>query len=236
MVSVNREPRTSKKPPIEAKWRKKVHPFLIRLMEYSKHVEELGKSPSREDQGKAQQLARNLPEDLREQARAAADDLGEAGVVALHDFAGKILDRDLEDPFASKEPPDEQFMLSWLSWYKFGKTWKQLLHERGTGSRKASKQMLAVLADFEKWKFGEMDPNDLRFKVDRHHFNLMAFGMDFGIDKLTASELADYFDDLCPCGMALHDVENLKKLRVRIRKCLEKLAAKPSTLKVERKQ
>jgi len=235
---VQREPRTSKELPREGEWRKKIHPFYVALMEYSKQMEVLRRSPLKEDHERAQGLARNPPEALREQARAAGDQLRDAGVV-LHDFAGKILDLDLEDPSAIKkplrEPSDEQFMVSWLSWYKFGKTWRQLLQERNARSRQASKRILAVLTDYEKWKFGELDPNAMRFKIDRIHFELLAFGLDFGLGKLTPNELGDCFDALCTCGTKQDEPENRKKLRWRILKSLEKLGANTAALRIEQK-
>ena len=85
---------------------------------------------------------------------------------------------------------------------------------------------MAILKDYEKWKFGRLDPNDLRFKMDRPHFDLMAFGLDFGMDNLTADELVNCFDALCTCGMEQHDPENLRKLRKRILKTLDTLDAK----------
>jgi len=140
----------------------------------------------------------------------------------------------LEDP-AVKDFSDEQFMLSWLSWYKYGKTWRQLQYERNAGKWWASQRILAVLKDFEKWKFNKLDPNDMRFKIDRPHFILMAFGLDFGLDKLTLNELADCFDALCICGIEQHDPENLRKLKARILKSLDNLNLKTAALRPEKK-
>jgi hypothetical protein len=200
------------------------------MMEQFKQIEPLGRRPWRKDREKAQQWARSPHIDLRKKAGEVGEQFRRESVV-LHDFAGKILDLDLEDPSTVKEPADEQFMLSWLSWFKYGKTWKELQHERTAGKWWASQRILAVFKDFEKWKFGRLDPNDMRFKMDRAHFDLMAFGLDFGLDKLTADELVNCFDALCTCGMEQHDPENLTKLRKRIYKTLDKLDAKTAALK-----
>ena len=161
-------------PPID-EWRKKVHPVFVEIMMQLKQHEPLSRSHWRADREKAQVWAKEAEIEFRTKGREVGEQLRQAGVI-LHDFAGKILDLDLEDP-AVRELPDEQFMLSWLSWYKYGKTWKELQHERTAGKWWASQRILAVFKDFEKWKFGRLDPNDMRFKMDRPHFDLMAFGL-----------------------------------------------------------
>ncbi|PYV67590.1 MAG: hypothetical protein DMG97_14960 [Acidobacteria bacterium] len=104
--------------------------------------------------------------------------------------------------------------------------------QRNCGNWQASKQILSVLSDYERWKFGKLDPNDMRFKMDRPRCNLMAFGLDFGLEKLTADELVNCFDSLCTCEKE-HDPENLRKLRDRILKCIERLDAKTAALKAK---
>src|SRR5947209_1737251 len=218
---MRREPRMPVGPQPISEWRKKVHPVFVEIMMQLKQHEPLSRSHWRADREKAQVWAKEAEIEFRTKGREVGEQLRQAGVI-LHDFAGKILDLDLEDP-AVRELPDEQFMLSWLSWYKYGKTWKELQHERTAGKWWASQRILAIFKDFEKWKFGRLDPNDMRFKMDRPHFDLMAFGLDFGLDKLTADELVNCFDALCTCGMEQHDPENLRKLKARILKSLENL-------------
>src|SRR5262249_54018962 len=140
-------------------------------------------------------------------------------------------DLELADPAQRQQLTDDQFMHSWLSWFKFGKTWKQLQLERQAGSYKASQQILAVLRDHENWKFGKLDPNKMHFKTDLPHFLLMAFGLDFGLDRLTLNELADCFDALCDCCTEAHDPDNLRKLKNRILSSLRGLDAKTEMLK-----
>src|SRR2546425_8912689 len=134
---MRREPRMPVGPQPSGEWHTKVHPFFIEMMEQFKQIEPLGRSPWRKDREKAQQWARSPHTDLRKKAGEVGEQFRREGVV-LHDFAGKVLDLDLEDPATVKEPADEQFMLSWLSWYKYGKTWKELHHERTTGKWRAS--------------------------------------------------------------------------------------------------
>jgi len=231
--AMKRKPRMSQGLPPEGAWRQKVHPFFIEMMEQYKQIEHLYRSGSKEDQAKAQRWARNPPENLLRRARELGEQFRREGGVQ-REIAGKILDLDLEDPATVKEPSDEQYMLSWLSWHKYRKTWRQLQYERNRGSWRASQQILAVLRDYEKWKFNKLDPNAMRFKADRLHFNLMAFGLEFGLDKLTLNELADCFDALCACGKEPHDPDNLRKLRKSILKSLERLDAKTAALRPEK--
>jgi hypothetical protein len=70
------------------------------------------------------------------------------------------------------------------------------------------------------------DPNKLKFKTDLDHFDLMVFGTDLGLEPLSDEELAECFDELCPCGKE-HYGENLRKLRTRIDKQFPQ--SKPST-------
>jgi hypothetical protein len=222
---MTRDPRLKQGTKPGGEWRKKVHPYFVEMMEQYKQIEPLGRSRWKEDRDRAQQQwARSPHEELRKKAQEVGDEFRRSGKV-LHDFAGKILDL---DPSTVQEPSDEQFMLCWLSWFKYGKTWRRLNSERNAGNWEASQQILAILGDYEKWTFGRLDPNDMRFKMDRPHFTLMASGLDFGLETFTANELADCFDALCTCGVEQHDPENLRKLRARILRSLEELNSQTS--------
>src|SRR5438477_10951613 len=149
---MRRVPRMTGGPQPKGEWRKKVQPVFIEMMEQFKRNNPLSRSPLKEDRKKSQEWAKNAETEFRMKGREVGEQFRREGIV-LHDFAGKILDLDLEDPSTVKEPADEQFMLSWLSWFKYGKTWKQLQHERTAGKWWASQRILAVLKDFEKWRF-----------------------------------------------------------------------------------
>src|SRR5262249_48374009 len=207
-----RKPRRRKQSGSGREWEQKHGPFFVSIMtEYKQHAR-LGPSPFTSDREKGQEWARKVADEgFRELAQNAAPRLAQAGFRFKYDVAAKILDLELADPAQKHELTDDQFMLSWLSWFKFGKTWKQLQQERQAGSYKAGQQRLAVLRDHENWAFGKLDPNNMHFKIDLDHFLLMAFGLDFGLDGLSLNELAYCFDALCSCGAQEHDPENLRK-------------------------
>ncbi len=232
-----RKPRLKKGSGTGQEWREKVDPlFVSMMMEYRENVP-LGRSPFTSDRQKGQEWARNTGDaSLRELAQKAVPRLRETGFHFKYDIAAKVLDLELADPAQMQHLTDDQFMHSWLSWFKFGKTWKQLQQERQAGSYKAGQQILAVLRDHEKWKFGKLDPNDMRFKTDLPHFLLLAFGLDFGLDGPTLNELADCFDALCTCGGQAHDPDNLRKLKSRLLASLRALDAKTEILKIRMQQ
>jgi membrane carboxypeptidase/penicillin-binding protein len=72
----------------------------------------------------------------------------------------------------------------------------------------------------------------MRFKFDSHHIQIMQAGLELGLRNLSPAELADCYDEMCNCGK-LHDPENIKRLRTRVVKIMDRLAknlpAKQST-------
>jgi hypothetical protein len=111
-------------------------------------------------------------------------------------------------------------MLAWFAWNRYGKTFKQLLEEDRDGVRQSSMRILAVNRDYQRWRYGELDPEKAKFKLDREHQVLIRYGLAFGIETLSAEELAECFDELCPCGKT-HFPENLRKLRARVAEFLD---------------
>lgn len=106
-------------------------------------------------------------------------------------------------------------MFHWLCFCRFNKTAEQLVREYESGSMKAAKQVHKLSLEYDRWRFGQLDPNKLKFKIDLDHFGLITFGLGLGLEVLSAMELADCFDAVCPCGKP-HFPENLSKLRTRI--------------------
>jgi len=119
-------------------------------------------------------------------------------------------------------PPSPQEKLEQvLDWFFFKRNriprWLALEKEK-EGDLKAHKQV--VRASDEFWRLlnghGPVPP----FKVDQPHTDLLELGLHLGLKVLTAEELADCFDEVCPCGK-VHDPDALKKQRVRVLKDLE---------------
>jgi hypothetical protein len=58
------------------------------------------------------------------------------------------------------------------------------------------------------------------FKGNSDHCEILELGLNLGLNALTAEELADCFEEVCPCGEP-HDADALKKLRARVCKRLQ---------------
>jgi hypothetical protein len=215
-----RSPRTpTRKSP---DWRAKVHPFLVRTLEYNKKVADLLASPNEADRTEGQRLSDNPPPELIAEAER------------MHDAIPKS-ERPWNDAFLAiygavdskegTEITDGQFTLCWLAWSKYGKTIMELVEGDEAGDQDSSKHLASVIEAYQDWRYGKLGPNQLRSKFDFHHLSTMRMCLDLGIEKLTQEELADCFDETCACG-GTHDAENLRKLRTRITDMMEKLTVR----------
>jgi len=201
-------------------WQKKVEPVYVQMLEYYKRVCELSRSSSEADRQEAERLKRNPPEDLKEKVRRLGEERRKSGV-AIIPVATTILGS--SDPDVALH--DVRYMQHWLAWNKYGKTLEQLVEEDRAAIAKSSSQLLSVQRDFQDWRYGKLRPEELKTKFDREHWTLIAMGLNFGIDKLSQEDLADFADEMCGCGNKTHSPENLRKLRYRI---LEALQRRPS--------
>jgi hypothetical protein len=118
--------------------------------------------------------------------------------------------------------PEDQFTLCWLAWNKYGKTLIELDEGDRAMDEVSSRQLASVMKDYQDWRYGKLDPHQLRSKFDYNHLTVMRCGLDLGIETLTQEELADCFDEICTCG-GTHDAENLRKLRTRVIEMMERL-------------
>lgn len=203
--------------PTVVDWRCKVDPFFVKVAEQQKRINQLSRG-SHEDRQEAQRLIRNPPAELKEEARRTGDEFRRTGK-RLMVSASVIFTIDDRFP-AAPDMPDEDYMLAWIAWNRYQKTFQQLLAEDVAGVRQSSKRILEVHREYQRWRYGEREPGAMKFKVDREHQALILCGWDFGIGSLSPEELAGCFDDLCSCGKA-HDPENLRKFRTRMIRFVE---------------
>jgi len=119
-----------------------------------------------------------------------------------------------------KGPSSEEKVTHVLDWYFFKRfriPLRLALEKESRGDLKAHKQIVRAKDEF--WQLG----HGLRvapFKVNETHSDLIEVGLNLGLGSLTAEELADCFDYLCPCGKE-HDADALKKQRGRVKKQLQ---------------
>jgi hypothetical protein len=219
------QPKKRRKPIIKipestkTNWREKVHPFLIRMLEYNNQVAKLRSSPNRADQEEAQRLTREPPPELGEEADRMHDAIPPAER-PQHDAYLSIFG--LVDAPAGGTFPEAQMVLGWLAFNKFGKSIVELMQGDAAGDEKSSRQLLSVQKALQDWRYGKLDINKMRFKLDSHHYQIMQAGLELGFRNLSSAELADCYDELCNCGKP-HDPENINKLRSRVVKIMDRL-------------
>jgi len=194
-------------------WRGKIHPFFIKMAEQHKKIVQLSRSGSEEDRQESQRLIRNPPPEMVEEAQRVGDEFRRSGK-KIDSSVSAIFQIDERFP-ATPNISDEEYMLAWFAWNRYGKTFKQLLEEDRNGVRQSSMRVLTVGRDYQRWRYRELDPEKAKFKLDREHQVLIQYGLAFGVESLSAEELADCFNELCPCGKT-HFPENLRKLRTRV--------------------
>jgi hypothetical protein len=215
----SRKPRIRIPESRETKWREKVHPFFIRMLEYNNRVFELQASQNPADREEAQRLANNPPPELIEEAHRMHNAIPPSER-APHDAYLSIFGA--EDSKDGGTISADQVTLGWLAWNKFGKSITELSEGDVTGDEKSSRQLLSVEKDYQDWRYGKLDLNRVRSKFDCHHISIMRAGLELGLRSLSSEELADCYDALCKCGKS-HAPDNLKKLRTRVMRTMDRL-------------
>jgi len=107
--------------------------------------------------------------------------------------------------------------LQWLCWRRTGQSPPVLLAEEKAGKREAHDNVQRVRDDF--WRAMNAGEPLEPFKGNPDHCELLELGMNLGLRSLSAENLADCFDELCPCGKS-HDADALKHLRALVVKRL----------------
>lgn len=105
----------------------------------------------------------------------------------------------------------------WYYWRRYREPlWLALQNEKA-GDVRAHERLMRVRDEI--WRLLYRRGPVLPFKGNPDHCELLEIGLHLGLNKVTAEELADCFDEVCPCG-GVHDPDALKKQRVRVRKQL----------------
>jgi hypothetical protein len=189
------------------------------MLEHNKHVADLLASENEADRTEGQRLLDYPPAELMAEAERMHDAIPESER-PRHDAHLSIYGA--ADSKEGTVISEDQFTLCWLAWSKFGKTIMELAEGDKTGHEKSSKQLASVTKDYNNWRYGKLNPNQLRSKFDYNHLTVLRCGLDLGIETLTQEELADCFDEICTCGET-HDAESLRKLRTRVIEMMERL-------------
>jgi hypothetical protein len=189
-------------------WKKKVHPAFLEIAAISRDLATALKQPRDKRAGEVRKVIL-----LSSQKRAEL----------LTRYPNSALGSPWQQVTASgylPASPQEKLeqVVDWL-FFKRNRTPRWLALEREKdGDLKAHKQL--ARAEDEVWRLANGHGPVTRFKVDQTHTDLLELGMHLGLKVLTAEELADCFEEVCPCGK-FHDADALKKQRARVLKDLE---------------
>jgi hypothetical protein len=108
-----------------------------------------------------------------------------------------------------------------LHWQRHHEVLKLDLQRLEKGDTKAFDRVVTTITDDYRSRF---DPKwKATFRFDLDHSALFEMGLGFGLEDLTADDVEECFDKLCPCGKK-HDAEALKKQRQRMIRDLQKAA------------
>ncbi len=116
---------------------------------------------------------------------------------------------------------DEEMLFAYLCYLRTGKPLWKLAQEEWDGGLKATEQLLRLRKDWDNLVKGK-GIKPLKIKIN--HWDILEIGLPLHLDKLTADELTECFDEICPCGKT-HDADTLKKLRAKIKRERERLEA-----------
>jgi hypothetical protein len=97
---------------------------------------------------------------------------------------------------------------------RFDNTLTEIVSKHIHGDRDSSRNYIKLLDNSESVRYGEGLP-PFRGNVD--HRIVMQNGLGLGLENLSTSKLAQFYDQFCPCSTDAHDVDDLRKLRNRIR-------------------
>lgn len=107
---------------------------------------------------------------------------------------------------------DADGLADWIHFDRHKVPLKDDLERRQDKDWDSASRILRTASDLEQLRCGKpIRP----FKGNLEHQNVFESFWGFGIEKLTPEELADFFDQFCPCGSEGHDPDALKKNRSR---------------------
>lgn len=83
----------------------------------------------------------------------------------------------------------------------------------------AVRRVLRTVGDYEAIRCDRKRPKPFKGKID--HSNIFGFGLGLGLEKLTAEELAVFFDRFCPSCRDAHNPDALRRQRAEFLKALQ---------------
>lgn len=198
-------------------WKEKVHPLFIEIAganrEFVKELLALGPKPPAEKAELLETRFRQKTEAIRTRY------VGADYTPTTSDPLDIILVSEGPSSWPPSQRDMDQGFLELLYWKRFNEPLWIGLQKSESGDLKALRRINRVGEDYERLRFGKGPIKAA--KGDPDHAALIEFGLDLGLSTLGPEELADCFDDICPCGK-VHDADALKKQRSRKQKAIQK--------------
>jgi len=108
-----------------------------------------------------------------------------------------------------------------VSLLKYQATVPELRSQEMRGDRNAGRKVVETADFYNPWMHEQLPRGGVRFKTNARHNVLMLYGLAGGLMRLSSRELADFFDQFCPCGES-HTLEVLRRLRLKLVEALER--------------
>jgi len=191
-------------------WRKKLHPQFIELASlYREGVKRFLAWEAEPPPDKVRELRQWFEQELSELGRRVG---GGSYMPSGPDPRGII--------FVNPDSASlDQRFIEHLHFQRFREPLWIATQKQQAGDLEAHRRIFRTGEDYIRAQFGKggIKPT----KGDYDHSGLFLIGFSMGLNDLTAEELADCFEELCPCGK-LHDADALKKQRSRfVNECQE---------------
>lgn len=187
----------------KSSWREKVHPVFIEACGVYRHSVKqflaLGKNPPAD---RVQEINTQCQHDLGEiEKRVSGQKYTPAGPDPLDSIFVDL-----------QNASHNQGFMEQLHWQRYAEPLWIAVQKAEEGDLEAIDRVHRTQKDYTRaaFRLGGIKP----VKADLDHAGMFDVGLPLGLSTLTAEELADCFDEMCPCGKA-HDADALKKQRAR---------------------
>lgn len=207
----------------------KLDPWFVGLARYFKEDAAARVDDLKRTEGSEHVSGRNYPQPVKSRPPAVlpewpstvAELLGLLAKVGDSRFAEAINAMQQGIPTQALTTDLNQVLPNVISFLKYHATVPELQWREMQGDRNAGRQLVESEDVYNRWMHEQLPRGGIRVKTNVRHNVLMLFGLSGGLERLTSQELADFFDQFCPCGET-HTLEVLRRLRSKIVKVLER--------------
>jgi hypothetical protein len=192
-------------------WHEKVQPELLEMLKgYRDTVrswEQSDKTPETAkilEQKLAEQLRAKLPEELK-LARQSPEEV-------IYPLFSAVMDKvPLEAALAVGIPEK-------MHWLRFREPLLVTTRRYQAGSLEASQKIHRTSLDYDRWRLGGKPAQN--FKTNYDHDVIFSSAWGHGLENLGEEDLAECFNEFCPCGQVEHDGHALRMQRDRMFRAL----------------